>query len=86
MEIRFGEEINYTGHNYIGLTNLVKHIKYCPMTWDAFPQQEWIHQFIHTLYMIPRNLNTSVELQRGSLEWEEFAVIFTIIVDFTTHG
>ena len=63
VEIRFREEINYTIQKYTLLINFVDHIEYCRATWEACPRQEWVHQFIHTLDMIPRRWYTSVELR-----------------------
>ena len=32
LEVQFGEEVLYTGHKYMLLTNLVKHIEHCHTT------------------------------------------------------
>ena len=81
--MQIGEKINYTGQKYTGLTNLFKHIEYCCATWEACSWQEWVHHFVHTLDMIPRN--TSIELRQGTLDWEELANIFTHTFEFPYH-
>ena len=43
LEIRFGENISYTGKKYTGLKNPVDHIENCRTTWRKSPQQEWVH-------------------------------------------
>ena len=83
LEIRFCENMFYIGQKYTGLTNPVDHIENCRTTWKTSPRQEWVHQFIHTLDMIPRNRYTSVELRRWTIEWEELATSFTHTFRFT---
>ena len=63
MEIRFGKEISYIDCKYTGMTNPVEHIEQYRLTWQEYPRQEWVHHFIHTLDMIPRNWYTYVELR-----------------------
>ena len=77
MEIWFGEKISYTGQKCTWLTNPIEHIEYCRATGEAWSWEEWVHHFVHTLDMIPRHCYTSVELQRGTLEWDELAARFT---------
>ena len=77
LEIIFGEYISYTSRKYTGLTHLVEHIEHCRMTWLEYVRQEWVHHFIHTLDMKPRNSYTSVEIQRGNIGWEELSTSFT---------
>ena len=64
------------------MTNPIEHIEYCHSTWEACPQHELVHQSIHTLDIIPRNLNTSVELRRGTIEWDELATSSKHTFDF----
>ena len=52
------------------------------MTWQEYLRKEWVHHFIHTLDMMPRNWYTYVELQQGTLEWEEIATSFTHAFQF----
>ena len=54
-EDTFRENISYTSKKYKGLTNPIGHIEYCHVTWEAFLRQEWVHKFVHTFDMIPRN-------------------------------
>ena len=82
LDIIFGEEINYIGRKYTILIDHVKHIEYCRTTWQEYPWQEWVHHFIHTLDMIPRNWYTSVELKWGTLECEKLSSSFTHIFEF----
>ena len=63
MEIIFEEEISYHDQKYTGLIDHVEHIGHCRNNWKEYPRQEWVHQFIHTLEMIPRNWYTSIELR-----------------------
>ena len=63
MEIVFGEEISYADKKYTGLTDPGKHIEHCRTVWQEYPRQEWVHQFIHTLEMVPRVWYTSKEMQ-----------------------
>ena len=76
LEIIFWEEISYTGRKYTRLRNHDEHINHCHTTWQEYPWQEWVHWFIHTLEMVPRNWYTSVELLQGTLEWEYLSTIF----------
>ena len=64
------------------MTNPIEHIEYCRVTWEACPREECVHQFIHTLYMIPRNWYTSIEMRRGTIEWDELATSFTHTFEF----
>ena len=43
MEIRFGEEINYSDQKYTGLTNPTKHIEHYHGIWKEYSLQEWVH-------------------------------------------
>ena len=82
MEVRFGDKVMYTSHKCTVLTSPVKHIENCHATWEACPRHEWVHHFVHTLDMIPRNWYTSVEMQRGTLDWEDLATRFTHTFEF----
>ena len=64
------------------MTDLVKQIEYCHATWEACPRQEWVHQFIHTLDLIPRNSYILVELRHGIVEWDELDASFTHTIEF----
>ena len=37
LDIRFGEEINYIGRKYTGLTNHVEYIEHCRTMWQEYP-------------------------------------------------
>ena len=63
LEIRFGEHMTYNDRKYTGLKDPIEHIEYCSETWKAYPQPEWVHHFIHTLDMIPRNWYTSIDMR-----------------------
>ena len=43
LEIRFCENMIYTGQKYIRLTNPIDHIEHCHATWETLSQQEWVH-------------------------------------------
>ena len=58
------------------LMNPVDHIENCHATSKTCVREEWVHQFIHTLYMIPRNWYTSIEIRQGTIECEEIASSF----------
>ena len=64
------------------MTNPVKQIEYCRATWEACSRQEWVHPFIHTLDILPRNWYSSVELQRETIVWEDIATSFTHTFSF----
>ena len=83
LEIIFEEDIRYIGRKYTGLTNPIEHIEYCRVTWEACLRQEWVHQFIHTLDMIPRSWYTSVELRQGTIEWDELNTRFIHKFEFS---
>ena len=74
--------MTYTSQKYIGLTNPVKPIEYYCVTWETCPWREWVHHFVHTLYMIPRHRYILVDTQRGTLQWDEMATIFTCTFKF----
>ena len=73
MEIWFGEGILYVREKCTGLTSPVEHINTCSTMWKDIPKKEWVHMFIHTLDLIPRNWYMSLELWRGTAEWDELA-------------
>ena len=85
MEIRFGEEIIYADKKYMGLSYLGKHIEHFPTTLKEYPRHEWVHQFIHTLEMVPRGRYTSKELRQGTSEWEILTINFTQTFEFTSE-
>ena len=62
MEIRFREVMDFPDQKYIGMTNPEEHIEHCRWNWQEYPQQEWVHRFLHTLEIVPRSWYTSVEL------------------------
>ncbi len=35
------------------------------------PQKEWVHIFVHILYIVPRNWYIELGLRRGIITWEE---------------
>ena len=53
------------------------------MIWEESPAQERVHEFIHTLDMIPRNWYMSIRMQRGTVEWEEIDSSFKHIFEFS---
>ena len=63
MEIIFGEKISYSDKNHTGLIDHGTHIEQCRGIWKEYLQQEWAHQLIRNIEMVPRSWYTSKELQ-----------------------
>ena len=57
-------------------TILVHHSNACTVTWKTILKQQWVHIFIHTLHMIPRNSYTLLKLRRRNIEWDELSSSF----------
>jgi len=68
--------IIYKGTKYTCQTSQRKHIDSCIETWQAVPQIEWVHMFISTLDIIPRNCYIELELRRGTKTWGEMVKHF----------
>ena len=63
MDAIFDEEVTTVSHKYTCLLSPAKHINRCRTAFAEYPQQEWIHHFIHTLEIMPRSWYTSIELR-----------------------
>jgi hypothetical protein len=46
-----------TSETYDGLSDPTEHIKHCLKVWKVaqFPSQFWVHQFFHSLGMVPKS-------------------------------
>jgi hypothetical protein len=55
MQVRFGTKVDYIAQKYAGVSDPVKHIAQCRNIWSLIPKKEWMHKFIHTLDIIPKN-------------------------------
>jgi hypothetical protein len=44
--------------------------------------KEWIHKFIHTLDMIPKNWYLEVEVHIETMDWDELTQRFKVTITF----
>lgn len=59
---RFYSTMMFEGVKYAGDTSLVDHVNLCIEEWRKIPQMEWVHRFVSTLDIIPRNWYIKLEL------------------------
>ena len=82
MEVRFGEDVTLINNKYLGLEDPIEHMNHCRTVFAKYPQQEWVHHFVHTLEMTP---NASMELREGTQDWEGLAKKFSHTFEFTNE-
>lgn len=49
------------------------------------PQPEWVHLFYHTLYSIPMNWYTGMEIHHGMSKWDILRKGFLLTFTFEDH-
>ena len=42
----------------------------CYDAWKCVPQEEWLHQVVHTLDLIAKNWYAKAELRQGTVSWD----------------
>ena len=57
----------------------------CEQNWSDILEDEWVHQFIHTLDQIPKNWYTETELCRGTITWPLMIDSFELTFSFATE-
>ena len=65
MWISVGQVETEMQKKYDRETDPIKHIQLCITSWKEIPQQEWVHEFIHTLETIPKNWYLETKLRHG---------------------
>lgn len=75
MFIRFGANSRVSRVNYLGMKFPRTHLKRCVAMWmrECVPQQEWVHQFVHTLDTILSNWYVELDVHKFMGEWNEMA-------------
>jgi hypothetical protein len=54
----------------------------CRKIWSSIPKKEWMHKFIHTLDMIPKNWYLELEMHRETMDWDELTQRFKVTFTF----
>ena len=57
----------------------------CIQQWSDIPEDEWVHLFIHTLDIVPRNRYTETELRRGTITWPLMIESFQLTFSFESE-
>jgi hypothetical protein len=90
MQVRFGTEVEYTGHKYTRVGDPKDHIAECITIWSSISKKEMTHKFIHTLDMIPKNWYLELEMHRETTNWDEliqrFKITFTLEHEYPLLG
>lgn len=57
LKVRFGQNPGYKDKQYTGLESPSMHTHICGMTWidHGILEEQWVHQFIHTLDTMTTN-------------------------------
>ena len=85
MAIRFSVDKEYVPQKYTGETDPSTHIQACERSWLDVPEEEWVHQFIHTLDTVPRNWYTETELRKGTTTWSLMINSFLLTFAFESE-
>ena len=67
--MRFGEDDGGMNYKYDGQNDPRIHVEACIEAWKQRSVDEWVHIFIHTLGLIPKNWYIKIELRRGTKDW-----------------
>lgn len=68
MQLRFRCASNRLTEKYIGKDDLHEHLAQYTKAWGEIPQPEWVHIFIHTLDVMPKNWYLEMELRHGTID------------------
>jgi hypothetical protein len=82
MQVRFGNEVEYTAQKYTRVSNPIDHIAQCRKIWSSILKKEWTHEFTHTLDMIPKNWYLELEIHRETMDWDKTNQIFKVTFTF----
>jgi hypothetical protein len=82
MKVRFGTEVEYIAQRYAGVSDPTDDIVQCREIWSSTPKEEWTHNFIHTLDMIPKNRYLELEMHKETTNWDELTQRFKIKFTF----
>ncbi len=81
MKVWFGHPMVRLIDKYDGRSDPREHFAKWTDAYGAEPQPEWVHQFYHTLDVIPMNWYLETELRHGIDEWDilkqEFLMTFS---------
>ena len=85
MAIRFSTNREHIQQRYTGESDPRSHIQTCEQNWSDIPEDEWVHQFIHTLDTVPRNWYTETELRKGTITLPLLIDIFLLTFAFESE-
>ena len=76
LKARFKEEEEPRSKDrYQGESNPKSHLEKCEAQWrtDGYPEELWVHRFIHSLAINPHAWYLTEEKRRGTNKWQEVA-------------
>ena len=86
MAIMFSNDKECLQKKYTGESDPRSHIHSCEQNWSDIPEDEWVHRFIHTLDLVPRNWYTETEFRKGTITWplliDKFLLTFTFEYEY----
>ena len=82
MQVRFGTDIDYIAKKYTRVSDPKDHVEKCKNIWSSIPKKEWMHRFIHTLDIIPKNRYLELEMHRETKNWDELTKRFKVKFTF----
>jgi hypothetical protein len=71
---------------YDGQGTLAENLDKCNTQWRMTPLEEWPHNFIHTLELIPENGYVDHELCRGTAKWTILQQNFIVTFSFENEN
>ena len=66
----------------MGLSNHKDNITNYVEAWSVVHQQEWVHRFILTLDIVPKNWYIELEVHRGTTNWADLSQKFLVTSSF----
>jgi len=61
---------------YIGKDDLREHLGWWTKVCGDIPQPKWVHFFIHTLDVIPKNCYLETKLRHRTIDWDEMKEVY----------
>ena len=68
LKVRFGQALGYVQNWYIGIESPLMHteLRVTKRIENEILEEEWVHQFIHTLDIVPSNWYTQQEWRHST--------------------
>ncbi len=93
LDMRFHADPREVEVKYIGMKAPSLHMDSCIISWmkNNVLEREWVHQFIHTLGVVPKNWYLHAETRRAITIWpymiQKFQIDFTFEpkIDLSLH-